>query len=77
MTRHLAIVIVAHKMGSATLAAPARSAVFDDPCLVSTAGLVPVVALAEHAGLRELAAEHSRSESPRGSVLTAAAAVRR
>ena len=33
----------------------ATSAVFDEPNLVSAAGLVPVVALAEAAGLRELA----------------------
>jgi len=32
--------------------------VFDDPNLVSSAGLVPVVALAESAGLRKLAQEH-------------------
>ena len=31
---------------------------FDDPNLVSSAGLVPVVALAESAGLRKLAQEH-------------------
>ncbi len=36
-------------------AAPVRSAVFDDPSLVSTAGLVPVVALAQRAGLAGLA----------------------
>jgi hypothetical protein len=33
---------------------------FDDPDLVSHAGLVPVMALAERAGLGELAAEHVR-----------------
>jgi len=33
----------------------ATSAVFDDPNLVSSGGLVPVLALAESAGLRELA----------------------
>jgi hypothetical protein len=37
---------------------PATSAVFDDPNLVSSAGLVPMLALAESAGLHELAAEH-------------------
>src|ERR1700690_1711562 len=38
---------------------PARtSAVFDDPNLVSHGGLVPVMALAEAAGLPELLAEH-------------------
>ena len=31
----------------------ATSAVFDDPNLVSSAGLVPVLAMAERAGLRE------------------------
>ena len=33
---------------------------FDDPNLVSHAGLVPVMALAERAGLPELVAEHVR-----------------
>jgi hypothetical protein len=37
---------------------PIRSAVFDDPSLVSFAGLVPTVALAERAGLHRLAREH-------------------
>jgi hypothetical protein len=36
------------------------SAVFDDPNLVSHGGLVPVVALAERAGLPELLAEPGR-----------------
>ena len=36
----------------------ATSAVFDDPNLVSCAGLVPVVALASSAGLRGLADQH-------------------
>ena len=36
------------------------SAVFDDPNLVSHGGLVPVMALAERAGLPELLAEHVR-----------------
>ena len=31
---------------------------FDDPNLVSAVGLVPIVALAEQAGLRSLADEH-------------------
>jgi hypothetical protein len=35
-------------------------AAFDDPHLVSHAGLVPVMALADRAGLHELAAEHVR-----------------
>jgi hypothetical protein len=40
---------------------PARtSAVFDDPNLVSHGGLVPVMALAERAGLPELLADHVR-----------------
>ncbi len=34
------------------------TAAFDDPNLVSTGGLVPVLALAESAGLRDLADEH-------------------
>ncbi|OLT14911.1 IS1380 family transposase [Serinicoccus sp. CUA-874] len=34
------------------------SAVFDDPNLIGTAGLVPVMALAEQAGLADLVAEH-------------------
>jgi hypothetical protein len=40
-------------------------AAFDDPGLVSHAGLVPVMALAERAGLHDLAAEHIR---PAGAV---------
>ena len=39
-------------------------ATFDDPHLVSQAGLIPVMALAHRAGLGELAAEHVRSGSP-------------
>lgn len=39
-------------------AVPVRSAVFDDPNLVSFAGLVPVVALAQRAGLGRLAGSH-------------------
>src|SRR3954469_1544282 len=34
------------------------TAVFDDPNLISVAGLPPVMALAERAGLHELVAEH-------------------
>jgi Transposase DDE domain group 1 len=41
-------------------------ATFDDPHLVSQAGLVPVMALAEWAGLGELAAEHVRISRPCG-----------
>jgi hypothetical protein len=38
-------------------AAPVRSATFDDPTLVSSAGLVPALALTQRAGLVELAGE--------------------
>src|SRR3954447_5272765 len=44
----------------------ARSAVFDDPNLVSPAGLVPMVALAESAGLRTLAQGHLTVPSDKG-----------
>lgn len=44
----------------------AVSAVFDDPNLVSAAGLVPVVALARSAGLPELAAQHLTVPSDKG-----------
>ena len=39
---------------------------FDDPNLVSSAGLVPVVALASVAGLRELADEHLSVPTDKG-----------
>jgi hypothetical protein len=39
---------------------PVVSATFDEPNLVSVAGLVPLMALAGQAGLRELADEHIR-----------------
>jgi hypothetical protein len=39
-------------------AGPVRSAVFDDRSLVSVAGLVPALALAQRAGLGELAGRH-------------------
>jgi hypothetical protein len=39
---------------------------FDDPNLVSHAGLVPLAALAERAGLHDLAAEHVRPDGDRG-----------
>jgi hypothetical protein len=39
---------------------------FDDPNLVSHAGLVPVMALAQRAGLGGLAAEHVRIARPCG-----------
>jgi len=42
------------------------SATFDDPHLVSRAGLVPVMALAQGAGLGELAGEHVRIGRPCG-----------
>ena len=44
----------------------AMSAVFDDPNLVSSAGLVPVLALAESAGLRGLADEHLSVPTDKG-----------
>src|SRR3954452_15888406 len=42
------------------------SAVFDDPNLVSSAGLVPTLALADRAGLRELAEEHLTVPTDKG-----------
>lgn len=42
------------------------SAVFDDPNLVSSAGLVPVLALAETAGLRKLAGQHLSVPTDKG-----------
>jgi hypothetical protein len=42
------------------------NATFDDPHLVSQAGLVPVMALAQRAGLGDLAAEHVRIGRPCG-----------
>jgi hypothetical protein len=44
----------------------ARSAVFDDPNLVSSAGLVPMLALAESAGLPTLAQEHLTVPTDKG-----------
>src|SRR4051794_36471652 len=44
----------------------ATSAVFDDPNLVSAAGLVPVVALARSAGLAELAEKHLSVPTDKG-----------
>jgi hypothetical protein len=41
-------------------------ATFDDPNLVSRAGLVPVMALAQRAGLAALAGEHVRIAGPCG-----------
>ena len=42
------------------------SAAFDDPNLVSSGGLVPVLALAESAGLRDLADEHLTVPTDKG-----------
>ena len=42
------------------------SAVFDDPNLVSSGGLVPVLALAESAGLRDLADQHLTVPTDKG-----------
>jgi hypothetical protein len=42
------------------------SAVFDEPNLVSSAGLVPVLVLAESAGLRMLAEQHLRVPTDKG-----------
>ena len=44
----------------------ATSAFFDDPNLVSTGGLVPVLALAESAGLRDLSDEHLTVPTDKG-----------
>ena len=44
----------------------ATSAVFDDPNLVSAAGLVPALALADRAGLRRLADEHLSVPTDKG-----------
>jgi hypothetical protein len=44
----------------------ATSAVFDDPNLVSAGGLVPVLALADAAGLRELADAHLTVPTDKG-----------
>jgi hypothetical protein len=48
-----------HTLGS-------TSVVFDEPNLVSSAGLVPMLALAESAGLRKLADEHLTVPTDRG-----------
>jgi hypothetical protein len=42
--------------------------VFDDPNLVSCAGLAPVLSLAERAGLHRLAGEHVRIDKPGGAL---------
>ena len=49
---------------SHTLAA--TSAAFDDPNLVSAAGLVPAMALAQRAGLADLADEHLSVPTDKG-----------
>src|SRR3954471_15674416 len=45
---------------------PVVSAVFDEPNLVSSAGLVPVMALARRAGLRQLADERLTVPTDKG-----------
>ena len=42
------------------------TAVFDDPNLVSCAGLAPVLLLAERAALQRLVGEHVRLSKPGG-----------
>ena len=54
-------------------AVPTRSAVFDDPNLVSCAGLVPAMALADRAGLNDLA--HAHLSVPGGAGVAAGAKV--
>ena len=44
----------------------ATSAVFDDPNLVYSAGLVPVLSLARSAGLGELAQQHLTVPTDKG-----------
>src|SRR5665811_942714 len=45
---------------------PVRSAVFDDPNLVSSAGLVPMLSLARSAGLARLADQHLSVPTDKG-----------
>lgn len=45
---------------------PVTAAKFDDPNLVSYAGLVPVMALAEQSGLLDLADEHLNVPTDKG-----------
>ena len=45
---------------------PVASAVFDDPNLVSCAGLVPITALAQKCGLAALADEHLSVPTDKG-----------
>ena len=42
------------------------TAVFDDPSLLSCAGLAPILQLAERAGLQRLVAEHVHLGKPGG-----------
>jgi len=42
------------------------TATFDDPNLVSCAGLAPVLELAERAGLQDLLSKHARIDKPGG-----------
>jgi hypothetical protein len=57
--RDISEVKLSHTLGS-------TSAVFDDPNLVSAGGLVPVLALADAAGLRDLADEHLTVPTDKG-----------
>ena len=50
---------LSHTLGRTSIA-------FDDPNLVSAGGLVPVLALAESAGLRDLADEHLSVPTDKG-----------
>jgi len=45
---------------------PVASAIFDDPNLVSCAGLVPIVSLAQQCGLAALAEKHLSLPTDRG-----------
>src|SRR3546814_10419109 len=45
---------------------PVASAIFDDPNLVSCAGLVPIAALAQQCGLARLADEHLSVPTDKG-----------
>jgi hypothetical protein len=55
-----------HLVGALSHTRRSVSAVFDDPNLVSSAGLVPEVALARSAGLHELAQEHLSVPTDKG-----------
>ena len=58
-----------HLAGALSHKFAAVSAVFDEPSLVSAAGLVPVLALAERAGLRRLSQQHLSVPGDRGRTL--------